>query len=64
MPKTINALIPRMGNVRINFLGHSELLFNNYIRLHEFERQKRIPHLGIINKRRAQGDGQGFISLH
>lgn len=50
MPKTINIEIPRLGLTKINFFGISEIVYDNYIKICEFERQKKIPHLGVISK--------------
>ena len=41
--------LPSFGNVSINFYGCSSTMFEVYEQLNEFERQKKINHLGLIS---------------
>ena len=50
MSKSITVEIPQFGLTKINFFDISDLSYDLYLETNEFERQKNIPHLGIINK--------------
>ena len=47
-PYSINVNLSFIGNVRINFYEFSFELIKLYLKENEFERQKKIKHLGVI----------------
>lgn len=48
--KSIGINLSLIGNVRVNFYGFAYEIVKIYDKLEEFERQKRIKHLGVISE--------------